>query len=185
MKTSLVVFLFGAILLAVAILGGGFELKELKVPKVGWLPRFISALVGMFFVVVGIGLESPTDKPVDAPSSVANPSQLANPSQSAISFTIGNNLGVEIGQVSEQVAVYINGKSVGTLTVNQNYPRATLMVSVPKPGQYTYTANGRAVFSDGIERTCAGQGSVDVSDGKTFNLAANIGGNTCSIVLQE
>ena len=38
MELNLVAFLFGAILLAVAILSGGFELKELKVPKVSWFP---------------------------------------------------------------------------------------------------------------------------------------------------
>jgi hypothetical protein len=182
MKTSLVVFLFGAILLAVAILGGGFELKELKVPKVGWMARLISAFMGMVFVVVGIGLDAPTDD-LGSPSSGSSSS--ATSSQSAINFTIGDNLGVEIGQVSEQVAVSINGRLVGTLTVNQDYPSTTLTVTVPKPGQYTYTANGRAMFSDGIERSCAGQGGVDISDGKAFKLNANIGGNTCSIGLQE
>jgi hypothetical protein len=69
MELNLVAFLFGAILLAVAILGGGFELKELKVPKVSWFPRLISAFMGMFFVVVGIGLETP---PTDPPSSTVS-----------------------------------------------------------------------------------------------------------------
>lgn len=73
MKLNLIAFLFGAILLAVAILGGGFELKELKVPKVSWFPRLISAFVGMFFVVLGIGLETP---PIDPPSpTVSTPPQ--------------------------------------------------------------------------------------------------------------
>ncbi|MEH2170410.1 MAG: hypothetical protein V7K41_27910 [Nostoc sp.] len=126
--------------------------------------------MGAFFVVVGIGLEAPDN---------------TAPPQSAINFTIGDNLGVEIGQVSEQVEVSINGRPVGTLTVNQNYPRATLTVTVPKPGQYTYSANARAVFDNGKEGSCAGQGNVDISDGKKFNLNANSGGNTCFIVLQE
>jgi hypothetical protein len=70
MELNLVAFLFGAILLAVAILGGGFELKELKVPKVSWFPRLVSAFMGMFFVVVGIGLETP---PIEPPSSTESP----------------------------------------------------------------------------------------------------------------
>jgi hypothetical protein len=104
---------------------------------------------------------------------------------SAINFTINNNLGTEMGQVSEQVGVSINGRSVGTITVNRNYPTSTLTVTVPKPGQYTYTANARAVFTNGQEYTCAGQGNIDVIGGKKFNLIANVGGNTCSIALQE
>jgi hypothetical protein len=77
MKLNLVAFLFGAILLAVAILGGGFELKELKVPKVSWFPRLMSAFMGMFFVVVGIGLETP---PIDSPPTVSSrPQQSLEP----------------------------------------------------------------------------------------------------------
>jgi hypothetical protein len=76
MKLNLIAFLFGAILLAVAILGGGFELKELKVPKVSWFPRLISAFVGMFFVVVGIGLETP---PIDPPPPITSPSTEQSP----------------------------------------------------------------------------------------------------------
>jgi hypothetical protein len=179
MKTSLVAFIFGVILIAVAILGGGFELKELKVPKVSWLPRFVSGLVGAVFVVVGMALDIP-DNPGTSVSGLDSPEPT-----SAINFTINDNLGTEIGQESEQVGISINGRLVGTLTVNQNYPSATLTVTVPKPGQYTYTANANAVFNDGQERTCAGQGNIDVIDGKSFNLSANIGGNTCSINLQE
>jgi len=79
MKLNLIAFLFGAILLAVAILGGGFELKELKVPKVSWFPRLISAFVGRFCVVVGIGLETP---PVDPPSPTTSPPTQQSPKAS-------------------------------------------------------------------------------------------------------
>jgi len=75
MELSLVAFLFGAILLAVAILGGGFELKELKVPKVSWFPRFISSFLGMFFVVLGIGLETSMKPPSPPPPTVSSPTQ--------------------------------------------------------------------------------------------------------------
>jgi hypothetical protein len=50
-----ITFLFGAGLLAVAILGGGFEVKELKVPKVGGLARFLSGVVGAVFVLIALG----------------------------------------------------------------------------------------------------------------------------------
>jgi hypothetical protein len=181
MKLNLIAFLFGVILLAISIIGGGFELKELKVPKVSWFPRLISAFVGMFFVVLGIGLDPSTSDPGSA---LSNP-QSTNPPQSSINFTISDKLGAEIGQVSEQVTVFINERMVGTLTVNQDYQQAVLQVTVPSPGGYTFTANGRAVFSDGVERSCAGQGNVDVSDGKNYAVTANIGGNTCSITLED
>lgn len=47
-------FLFGAILVAVAILGGGFEIKEIKVPQVRGVTRIVAAFVGLLFLSIGI-----------------------------------------------------------------------------------------------------------------------------------
>jgi hypothetical protein len=47
---------FGALLLAVGILGGGFEVKELKVPTVTPVARVASTVVGAVFAMVGIML---------------------------------------------------------------------------------------------------------------------------------
>ena len=47
-------FIFGAILLAVAILGGGFEVKEIKVSKVSVGVRIIAGIVGLFFIGLGL-----------------------------------------------------------------------------------------------------------------------------------
>ena len=43
-------FIFGALLLAVAILGGGFEIKDIKVPNVTPSVRIIAGIVGTIFV---------------------------------------------------------------------------------------------------------------------------------------
>jgi len=45
-------FIFGAILLAVAILGGGFEIKEIKVSKVTTTGRVSAGIVGLFLSVL-------------------------------------------------------------------------------------------------------------------------------------
>ncbi len=46
-------FIFGALLLAVAILGGGFEIKEIKVSNVTPGVRIVAAIVGIIFVGLG------------------------------------------------------------------------------------------------------------------------------------
>ena len=46
-------FIFGAILLAVAILGGGFEVKEIKVSNVSISVRIIAGIVGLIFIGLG------------------------------------------------------------------------------------------------------------------------------------
>jgi len=56
-------FIFGAILLAVAILGGGFEVKEIKVSKVTMAGRVGAGIVGLFFI--GLGFFWPEGKPLD------------------------------------------------------------------------------------------------------------------------
>ena len=47
-------FIFGALLLAVAILGGGFEVKEIKVSNVSIGVRFIAGIVGLCFIALGL-----------------------------------------------------------------------------------------------------------------------------------
>lgn len=54
MNTQMAAFAFGCLLLLVAILGGGFELKMLKVPKVGRASRWVACLFGMFFVAIAV-----------------------------------------------------------------------------------------------------------------------------------
>jgi len=46
-------FIFGAILLAVAILGGGFEIKEIKVSNVTTGVRLVAGIVGLIFIALG------------------------------------------------------------------------------------------------------------------------------------
>jgi hypothetical protein len=53
MNLQLLSFLLGALLLLVGILGGGFEIKEIKVPKVGAMPRLGALVAGIFFLYVG------------------------------------------------------------------------------------------------------------------------------------
>jgi hypothetical protein len=61
-------FIFGAFLLAVAILGGGFEIKEIKVANATIPVRIISGIVGLIFI--GLGFWQPNVVPERAPSDV-------------------------------------------------------------------------------------------------------------------
>ncbi|HEU0013472.1 MAG TPA: hypothetical protein VFQ45_07295 [Longimicrobium sp.] len=60
MSLPVVSFLFGILLIATAVLGGGFEIKEIKIPKVGAVGRTAALLIGAVFV--GIGLQNPNEK---------------------------------------------------------------------------------------------------------------------------
>lgn len=82
-------FIFGALLLLVGLFGGGFEVKELKLPKVGWPIRFVSIIVGAFFIAISLGIIKPPEK-VDVPNVVDLPLEKAQTALININLKIGN-----------------------------------------------------------------------------------------------
>lgn len=59
---EIISFVVGCILIGVAVIGGGFEAREIKIPRVGPGVRVVSMFVGLGFIVLalalfGIGLE--------------------------------------------------------------------------------------------------------------------------------
>jgi hypothetical protein len=66
-------FIFGAFLVLTAILGGGFEVRELKIPTVSVVVRILSGVSGLVFVVIGIGLSPLPDPHQEAGQSTDPP----------------------------------------------------------------------------------------------------------------
>lgn len=182
MTLEILSFILGGLLVLVGVIGGGFELKEFKIPTVKWPTRLFAIIVGLVFISLGLGLYG--DNAQSAQEDQANPQP--SPSFSSIHFTILDQLGE--GQVSEQITVLINGRNVGTLTVDEYHPNATMSVTVPRPGQYSYTVEATAVFNVGgelIRYPGVGQGMIEVETGKIFQLAGSFSGNTWLITIME
>ena len=67
-------FIFGAILLAVGILGGGFEIKEIKVSNVSIGVRIVAGIVGLVFIGFGFWQQlSAVIEPVSDPQAHPHP----------------------------------------------------------------------------------------------------------------
>jgi hypothetical protein len=192
MNIAVLAFGLGALLLLVGILGGGFEIKELKIPKVGWPPRLVALLAGACFIVLGIGQNASVSAPPSpniplVRGDVSKPTPpVAN--EEPVEFSIYDQLGQN--EISEQVTILLEGRRVGTLTVNEEYPGpAMISVTVPQTGRYSYTAEATAAFDfDGERRdfACAGQGTINVRRGKIFDLRGSINSsNTLLISLEE
>jgi hypothetical protein len=49
-------FVFGAILILAGIIGGGFEVKELKVPRISGTSRVMALVAGLAFIVVAFNM---------------------------------------------------------------------------------------------------------------------------------
>jgi hypothetical protein len=76
-STQVMVFLLGAFLIVVGIVGGGFELKEIKVPSVARIPRIIAGVAGAALIAYSLGLlpqhsNSPQAPRVDASQTPAH-----------------------------------------------------------------------------------------------------------------
>ncbi len=171
-------FLLGGLLIVTGILGGGFEVKELKIPTVRWPTRLIAVLGGIFFI--GLAMELSGNVPHVAVADTTKPS-----SQS-LNFTIQDELGD--GQVSEQVTVLINGRQVGAISVNEHFPTSEITVTVPSEGRYSYTAEAAGVFrgeAGDFEVFGTGQGMIDIEPDKIFRLAGSFSGSTWLISLVE
>lgn len=186
MTIEIASFVFGGILLFVGLLGGGFELKELKIPKVGMGVRAAALITGVLFICLGLGASEQassarTGDPPHDPGSVH-----AGTSDETVDFTLTDDLGE--GEVSEQVTLLIDGKNVGDVTVNQDYPNSKLTITVPTAGFHSYTAEGTAVVNwDGTLRRLpfAGQGMINVAAGKTYSLRGSISGDTWLVSIEQ
>jgi hypothetical protein len=71
--TAIFAFLLGGLLLFIALVGGGFQVRELKVPKVGWPHRAMSLLLAVVLIGAGILLNAGSSDvtPSAAPRAVA------------------------------------------------------------------------------------------------------------------
>jgi hypothetical protein len=183
MSVQVISIVLGGILLFLALVGGGFELKELKVPKVGIGVRVLSAIVGVLFVCLGFSAQK------DNPSGSSGGQEQRDGTASGkdpVEFTLTDHLGEE--QISEQVTVLIDGKDVGNLTVNRQYPNSRLLVMVANPGQHSYSVESTAVFyiqGTPVRYTGAGQGIINVENGRSYSLRGSITGNTWLVSLLD
>ena len=179
MNIQIVIFGFGAMLLLIAIVGGGVEIRELKIPQVGRAARALAAFVGLCFIFVGGTME------VRLPG-VINAAEPNSGDTRSVDFMVHDRLGEN--QVSEQVTILVDGRSVGTLTVDKYHPHAAVTISVPKSGRYSYTVEATAVFNiDGrlYRHTGVGQGTIQASAGKNFSLVGSFSGNAWLVTLME
>lgn len=182
MSAQTLILIMGGLLVLTAIIGGGLEVKEIKIPKIGGWTRTLAGIVGAVLVVLGVGMSNP---PADDPNR-----RLADPdanTPTAVVFYLRDELGED--QVSEQVRVLIDGSEVGTLTVNEHFPRSRIAVTVPSAGRYSYVLEATAVFRGANRKPYtivgAGQGNISVSHGKTFELASTVTGDTWMAHVQE
>jgi hypothetical protein len=183
MTLEIASFIFGGLLIFIGLLGGGFEVKELKVPQIKWPTRLISTVVGFFFIALGISLATGNQRE-DGSSPLPKQSGMVH-------FTIFDALEphyIASGQ-SEQAVIRIDGNRVGMLTVNKDFPRSELTVTVANEGQHSFAIEATAFFpieSELTEVNCYGTGMIDVAAGSLFLFEARYdAGGPCLAWLEK
>ncbi len=72
MTIEVISFIIGGILIGTAIVGGGFEIKEIKMPRVGAGVRIVSLVVGSGFVLLAMGIWGANNSHLLAQPEMAN-----------------------------------------------------------------------------------------------------------------
>ena len=88
--------------------------------------------------------------------------------QDFVLFTISDHL--SIGQVEENITVYLNGRNVGTLHVDAGKQDDQLRISVPRAARYDYALCGRLRLRSGnpAQREINDGGTLTEVEGRTF-----------------
>jgi hypothetical protein len=92
MALKILTFILGSILLLIGIFGGGFQVKELKIPQIGKFSRFLATSLGIFFILISLGLDTPPPPEITTPPLLSpSPSSRARIFRNgAVSFDLTN-----------------------------------------------------------------------------------------------
>jgi hypothetical protein len=187
-----IAFLLGAGLIIAAIVGGGLEIRDLRVPPMRPVARTLAAVFGALLMIgatpVGLAvwnkvnssssavaatentkkvIKTNTDTeamnivaPAPAPGSTLIPAIAEVPDREV---TVADLLGTH--QRYERVAVRVNGRSVGVLSIDQSNPSDSLSFRVRGGDTYELSGND-AVYVDGElkGRSITGSGTFSSRD---------------------
>jgi hypothetical protein len=187
MNSELLLTALGALLVLTAIVGGGLEVREFKIPKIGRVARGASGIAGLLCILFAISLASvAVDDPGPVPMVVHNvPADNRTDDARPVKVRLHDELGE--GQISEQVSVVFDGRNVGDIKVNADFPDGMIEVTAPKPGAYDYTLSSvtEEVLSDGSVGVIqgAGQGRVTIDADADFAVSLADSGNGRALTL--
>jgi hypothetical protein len=188
MSADALLFAVGGLLLVTGLLGGGFELRELKIPKVGRIARVFATGAGIACIILGLGLATLPGTPVAPANAETGPAAAPGPSVAAdetVRFVIRDELGDD--QVSEQVNVVFDGRHVGDLTVNSEYPDSQLELAVKGADRHDYTISASSVEYDAdgntVSRDGSGQGSLVPEAGASYHVEFGQSGDRRDLTL--
>ena len=162
MSIEIIAFVFGCVLVLIGIIGGGLEIKEIKIPKIKGVTRIIAIIGGLIFISCGVEFPSPPPSTQSVPDIAVVRQQ--------VKFRIDNEL--DQGQVSEDLRILIDGRLAASLLVNQERSNTSATITVPHEGNYRYTIFAEGIFMNRFGQTRRsrgrGYGVIEVSEESVF-----------------
>jgi hypothetical protein len=176
MKPEVLLFAVGGLLLVAGLVGGGLEMRELKIPPIGRFARFCATGVGAICILLGIGVVA-AERPDNA---------VAKQERKPVHFTVTDELWGP--QVAEDVSLIIDGHNTEGLHVDENDDDSSIPVEATE-GRHDYQlmVNTTELGDDGeyVERQATGQGTIVVREGATYHLEYADNGTSRDVVLVE
>lgn len=176
---SIAAFVFGAVLLLIALLGGGFKIFGAEMPgKAGGVARAVAAFGGVIFLLVGIGGSMQEPAPAESPPtpmakvSASVPAPQPKPRLDDVSSRLPAAIGgywrddagtvYQVYQDGNMISfVGQNGQLVsqGRGHVSQRQVEVQYQTNLPSTGRGTLTvsADGRQIIGNFYEKSAAGQ----------------------------
>jgi hypothetical protein len=162
------------VLIVVAIIGGGFEITQIRIPKVGFIARIMAAIFGSILLLVSMGNpeffsgmngNSSRDR---SPANTQPMQQSTQENQYRSVITIYNYLNDP--QIYENVSVTMSGSQVGNLLVDRNRRMASIVVRLEGRVHY-YSLGGTSTIqtrAGASTRIVIGSGTMDFSVGQEY-----------------
>lgn len=170
---TIAAFVFGSVLLLIALLGGKFKIFGAEVDGViGSNTRIFAGILGVIFLGIGLyGEFVPKDN-----VKLTGDDEKETKTPITITYELGK-------MVKGSAIVYIDGKEVGVLTINKSNPESTIRIVLPKTGTYEYSIQAKMTIMGFLgndldleipfEESSSGRGTIEVEANKEFLLTTN------------
>jgi hypothetical protein len=165
---QLVLLVFGLILIASAIVGGGLEIREIRVPKMSLIPRLLAGVVGGGCLVAALYSNFQPSETSGAGASSRNSDQNEVANEGEAPAIITDRLGRR--QNYARLAVDIDGRRVGELVMTPQSRSGRLEIEpTPRVARYLLEGEESTQFgSETIQRRLAGEGTIEITPGAHF-----------------
>jgi hypothetical protein len=167
-SVNTVTFFLGLALMVVAILGGGLEIKEVKIPSMGRLARAVSFVIGCGLLALALAEPEYLDR-LATNSSPATTNAVSAQDRSLYLFNV-----LDPNQESEKVEVTIDGNPAGVLDIDKIKTTAGITYRTKKETVH-YSIKGAQMYRLSKEvhsYQLTGDGDLHVVDGARYQLWA-------------